>query len=105
MLPKKQRLTSAEVTSVASAGKVIRTESFFVKYLPFSRFACSVVVSKKTVRLAVNRNKLRRQVYAVITDTTRKDRFRLAGYVLTLKKVPLPEKTLLRKEIEKIFSY
>jgi ribonuclease P protein component len=72
MLPTIRRLRSSEVERVLRAGFSLSGGSVRVKALKhevrkFSRFA--VVVSKKTAGSAVERNRLRRQAFAVLRTT------------------------------------
>lgn len=69
MLPKSSRLTSAEVPAVLKEGRGASFGPVRVKYLKregkgsVSRFA--VVISKKVLKGAVDRNRARRRVYTV----------------------------------------
>jgi ribonuclease P protein component len=66
MLPKKNRITSAEFKKL---GRPTRTENFprytlrFYKIDGAEKPKCAVVVSKKIAGSAVERNKIRRKIY------------------------------------------
>jgi ribonuclease P protein component len=64
MLPKKNRLTTKEVTEVLRGGKTVRTSHFLVRYLFATQPKFAVVVSKKVAKSSVERHAIRRAVYA-----------------------------------------
>jgi len=66
MLKKKERLTRHEFDRFFSVGKRLHTAHFQLIYAPSPTFHGSVVVGKKVYKKAVDRNKLRRQVYALL---------------------------------------
>ena len=72
MLRKSRRLTSAEVAEVLKLGKAASSGPIRIKYTPCKPGAAtsqfSVVVSKKIKKLAVDRNRLRRQMFAVLKN-------------------------------------
>jgi ribonuclease P protein component len=72
MLPKKHRgLSSVSVGEVMDGGRTMANRYFRVFVLPssdsFARFAA--VVSKSVAKSAVDRNRLRRRMYAVVEST------------------------------------
>ena len=70
MLKKSRRLNTAEVKEVLEKGKSRgRGDALSLKYLDFKGyFKCSAVVSKKVAGSAVERNRLRRMVYAALLN-------------------------------------
>lgn len=69
MLPKSQRLSSGEVEEVMSKGQAIFGDFFLVKFLKtttkFSKV--SAISPKKAFPTAVQRNKVRRRIYSVLS--------------------------------------
>lgn len=66
MLKKKERLTRTAFDRSFSIGKRIHSPFFQIIYSPGTSFHGSVVVPKKVYKRAVDRNKIRRQLYACI---------------------------------------
>jgi len=67
MLNKQHRLTTAECRDVFISGKKVHTKDVLVLYTETAAFPkCVVVVSKKLVKTAVARNRIRRQWYAAL---------------------------------------
>ena len=66
MLPKKARLTSAEVREILKNGRSVRFGTLSAKYVPAATAKAAVVVSTKVAKAAVERNKLRRAAYLVL---------------------------------------
>ncbi len=72
MLPRSQRLRlQRDITTVQRRGRSIGNRHFFVKFVPSSRniSRATVVVSLKVAKKAVVRNKIKRQVRAVLHKT------------------------------------
>lgn len=65
MFTKKQRLTKKEFEYVFKNGKRIHSPVVQLIYTPTDEFHCSAVVGKKIYKKAVDRNRLRRRMYAV----------------------------------------
>ncbi len=72
MLSKKQRVTRVEFMAVFSAGKRIHIPTMQIIVCASPSFHASVVVPKKVYKKAVDRNKLRRQLYAVLYEYNKK---------------------------------
>ena len=71
MLAKTRRLRTAEVAEVLKKGRGRRGVVLSVKLLSTnSLFRCAVVVSKKTAKTAVVRNRLRRAVYRALQSAS-----------------------------------
>jgi ribonuclease P protein component len=86
MLPKKERLSREAFNRFFSAGKRINTTSFQVVYAVNPNFHASVVVSKKIARLAVERNRIRRQIYDMVRRY-KKEHMELHGvYIFIVQK-------------------
>jgi ribonuclease P protein component len=64
MLAKPQRLSRVQFSSFFKSGKRKHAEVATVIYTPYPTFHGSVVVSKKVAKKAVDRNKIRRQIYS-----------------------------------------
>lgn len=68
MLKKKQRLSRSEFTNLLKRGKRLHGDHFSLLYTPAEETKCGLVVSKKIAKKAVERNKLRRKIYAVFGE-------------------------------------
>jgi ribonuclease P protein component len=66
MLPKKQRLTAAEVRAILKSGTSARGSRVSAKYVKVPGSKAAVVVSKKVAKTAVLRNRLRRMGYEAL---------------------------------------
>jgi ribonuclease P protein component len=64
MLAKKNRLTQAQFAHFFKTGKRFQTKTATLIFTPHPTFHGAVVVSKKVSKKAVDRNTLRRRVYA-----------------------------------------
>ncbi|MBP7770514.1 MAG: ribonuclease P protein component [Candidatus Pacebacteria bacterium] len=69
MLPKRSRLSAADVRQVIKAGRSARGAGISAKYEPASSPQVAVVISKKVAHGAVERNRLRRLVYRSLPAT------------------------------------
>lgn len=70
MLPKRQRLTTAAFAQYFQKGRRQHGTYLQLIYVPSPRFYAAVVVGKKVYKTAVDRNRLRRQLYAVLHEHT-----------------------------------
>lgn len=66
MLPKRGRLSAAEVREILKSGRSARGGGVSAKYIRAQGSKAAVVVSKKVAKTAVLRNRLRRAVYAAL---------------------------------------
>ena len=66
MLQKQQRLTTKEFDHYYQTGRRLHGQYVGIIYNPSDEFHGAVVVGKKVYKKAVLRNRLRRQVYAVL---------------------------------------
>lgn len=68
MLPKKNRLSQAEFKQYKKPAIKENAQSLFVEFTPGNKFKGSVVVSKKVSTKAVVRNRIRRVLYAILSQ-------------------------------------
>ena len=68
MLPKRHRLSVAAFNQFFKRGRRRHGTYLTVVYTPHDSFAGAVVVGKKVYRRAVDRNRLRRQLYPVLRE-------------------------------------
>ena len=68
MLAKKERLNRVQFNTAFSSGKRLHVAYMQVIVSPSPSFHGSIVVPKKVYKRAVDRNKLRRQLYAVLYE-------------------------------------
>lgn len=66
MLPKRERLTTERFDQVFKTGKRYHSPYFQIITTPSPTFHGAVVVGKKVYKKAVDRNRLRRQLYGVL---------------------------------------
>lgn len=66
MLKKKERLTRTAFDRFFSVGKRVHSPYMQLIFAPSDTFHGSVVVGKKVYKKAVDRNRLRRQLYALL---------------------------------------
>ncbi len=85
MLKKNQRISKNQVSWLQKKGYRFSNEFFSVKFLLNKETFCrySVVVSKKTLNLAVDRNLLRRQLYEIIRGNPEPNQH--LDYLITVK--------------------
>lgn len=107
MLPKKRRLSSAEVREVLARGKSIRGSVLSAKYVENKGpFRASAVASKAVAKRAVDRNRLRRALYQALATLPPG----LAGalsntkIVFFIRSVPDPLTPALREDIKGIIG-
>jgi ribonuclease P protein component len=106
MLKKKERLTRTEFDRSFSSGKRTHTPYFQIISSPSDSFHGSVVVGKKVYKKAVDRNRLRRQLYSVLYHF-HKNNASTKTYILitkpTITSIPHRAVTdILRETLEKI---
>ena len=66
MLKKSQRLKRNEFETLLKKGKRIHNKYFTLVYIGGAETKCGVIVSKKTVKKATERNLVRRRVYSIL---------------------------------------
>jgi RNase P protein component len=107
MLPKKRRLTSAEVALVIAMGKSQRSGVLSLKYVANKGFFKAAVVAPKSVaKRAVDRNRLRRALYRAISDLSPQEMAVLSTSmaVFFIRSVPTPLLPTLREDIRSILT-
>ena len=72
MLKKKERLTRKEFDRSFSVGKRLHNPFLQLIYAQSDTFHGSVVVGKKVAKKAVDRNRMRRRIYAILYASLRK---------------------------------
>lgn len=109
MLNKSQRISKNQISWIHKKGKRFANEYFNVKFLlnklEHSRY--SIVVSKKNVNKAVDRNFLRRQLYEVIRQMPQNDN--CLDYIIMIKPAVLEldftqKKSAIEQTIKQISS-
>ena len=73
MLPKKARLTAAEVREILKSGRSVRSGALSAKYKTAFHSKAAVVVSIKVAKSAVERNRLRRAAYLALRTSLPKN--------------------------------
>ena len=68
MLPKKERLSAAEVRAILKNGRSARSGALSAKYALAEPRKAAVVVRSATVKRAVDRNKVRRSAYQTLGE-------------------------------------
>jgi ribonuclease P protein component len=99
MLRKKERLTRALFDRSFSVGKRFHSPYVQIIVSPSDGFHGSVVVGKKVYKKAVDRNKLRRRLYAMLYQWSRKKE-KLSTYII-IAKPPVAKAT--KNEVSKDF--
>ena len=85
MLKKKERLTKAMFDRSFSLGRRTHSPTLQLIVDPTKDFHGAVVVGKKVFKSAVKRNRLRRQLYAVLYRERRAGRLPVATYIVIAK--------------------
>jgi ribonuclease P protein component len=100
MLPKRRRLSAAEVSEVIKHGRSVRGTLVSIKYVAKQGFFRAAVVAPKAVaRKAVERNRLRRALYAALEGLP-KDSFQGLTAVFFIRAIPpSPMAPALRHEL------
>lgn len=65
-LPRNNRMTKQDFTSKFRSGKRIRGEALSLQYGPAEKILIAVVIQAKAITGAVDRNRIRRQLSAVL---------------------------------------
>lgn len=100
MLSKKERLSRKEFSRFFSMGRRTHTTLFQIVYTHHNTLHVSVVLSKKFVRSAVLRNKIRRRIYDIVRQH-RKTTGVVGVYIIIIKSSTIHQKTYqeLKKEV------
>lgn len=90
MLPRKSRIGKKGLAEVLRVGKTLRTTFFSIKYAPSKiSLQSAVVVSKKTAKSAVVRNRLRRAAYRALAPHISQKSGRMVLFVQKVPPAPL----------------
>lgn len=100
MLKKKQRLTKKEFDQYFQSGKRFHDPLLQLIYTPHASFQGAVVVGKKVHKKAVDRNRLRRRLYAALY-TLYKEKQLTGVYIIIAKPVA---KNASHKELKELLS-
>ena len=100
MLKKTDRLTKAQFDAYFRSGKRVHTPYLQLIYTPHTEFHGAVVVGKKVHKHAVDRNRLRRQLYNRLYQLRKSDG--LSGVFIFIAKPPII--TLPQKELSNVVS-
>lgn len=107
MLPKKRRLTSAEVREVIAHGSSLRGGVVSLKYVTNKGdFKVAMVASKSVAKRAVDRNRLRRALYRAFTTLPPEAITVLARAhtVFFVRNIPSPLIPALRNDMSAIIN-
>lgn len=104
MLKKNRRLTTAEFDRYFSKGRRYHSPNLTLVYTYTGNFHGSVVVGKKVYKKAVDRNKLRRQLYQIIYRWQKSGNPKGVYIVLTKPTVRGVDFATLRLEAKKLFN-
>ncbi len=104
MLKKRERLSREAFNRFFSVGRRHHTPSLQLVYAKTDDFHASVVVSKKVKRGAVERNKLRRQIYEIIRNHHRSTALTGVFIVITKPKVSEVTYAALKGELEELIT-
>src|SRR4051812_22675994 len=85
MLKKRARLTTEDITSL-SQGKSVFGTLLSLRILPAPTTKLSVVVSKKVASRAIDRNRLRRTLYAAVEKPLGNVDISQASYIMLMPK-------------------
>lgn len=104
MLSKPYRLPIQDF--IGKKGKVIKTPYFVLKRFsaerPFSRFG--IVISSKVFRRAVDRNRLKRQIFNFLREL--KENLPIGDYlIIALPPIAQLKKDALKQELFKLLNY
>lgn len=73
MLPKNKRLNTAAFNKFFKTGRRFHTPYLTICFTPYTTFHASVVVGKKVNKNAVERNRIRRQLYSLLYSWQKKE--------------------------------
>lgn len=104
MLAKKERLDRKEFDRFFASGRRFHTKNLQLIYSPHPTFHGSVVVGKKVFKLAVRRNRLRRQLYAALYQVKVRDERTGVYIVLAKPSAGTLSKNALRPEVEALVA-
>src|ERR1035437_249967 len=86
MLSNANRLSVKEFDLVVKTGHEAHSPFFTIKYIPASDFKFSPTAPKKTFKMAVSRNRVRRRIYAAVREILSQRKTNQNMIVLIVKK-------------------
>lgn len=96
MFPKNKRLTKdLEIKKVFKKGENYKSPFFILKFLSWKSLKITIIVSKKNIKLAVNRNRTKRIFRSAIIEI-------LKEYKITWSIIFLPSANTLNKKSSEI---
>lgn len=100
MIAKQHRVPREKISYILSKGASFTSKCFIIRYakndVNFSRYR--TIVSKKIDSKAVNRNKLRRQIYEATREKIKKENKKTTNYDIIL----IPKKSIKETRFEEI---
>lgn len=104
MLPKRRRLSAAEVSEIIARGKPLRGSLLSMKYLPTpGPLRAAAVAPKSLARKAVERNRLRRALYAALQTLPAGASFQGSKAVFFVRAIPpYPMAAAMRSELDQL---
>lgn len=101
MLARKNRISTKEFPSFKNKGNRFSSPLFSATIYPTTTgFKASIVVSKKTAKTAVSRNRIRRQFYAIVETLLKKLKNSALVVFYPKTEALTTSQTQLKKEIE-----
>ena len=107
MLPRKRRLSAAEVREVLARGRGVRSGVVSLKYVEKQGFFRAAVVAPKSVaRHATERNRLRRALYNTLATLPPEETQNLKNTIAVffIRNIPSPLTPTLRADITSIIK-
>jgi ribonuclease P protein component len=87
MFNKAHRINSREFSELFKTGKKIHSDTFFIIYKQDDKPArYAVSVSKKKAKHAIDRNRIRRQIYAHLREYSAQQ---TGAYIVVIKNLPI----------------
>lgn len=100
MLSKKERLSREMFNRFFVSGKRFSTDSLNLVYTPRPTLHAAIVISKKVAKKAVARNKLRRQLYALVREVMAHG----VWIIVVRKTAKIPSRATLKGELLQIYT-
>ena len=104
MLKKKERLTRGQFDECFKKGKKIRGYHLDLSYTPSTNFHGAVVVGKRVYKRAVDRNKLRRQIYNLVYNLKKNNDIKGVFIILTKPPVSTLKYADLKNEVQGLLA-
>lgn len=101
MLKKKERLNRTEFNRFFSVGKRTHTPYLQIISAPSDVFHGSVVVGKKVYKKAVDRNKVRRQIYNILYQFNKKNQLPRTYIIIAKPAIAGVKYTIFSKVLKK----